>query len=309
MALVRVAEECRGGYLAMHDAPRPDRGIADDATHEPGVRAYPEGAFEPHAGLDLDATLEDDWPLARVEHDAGFDRRFAQRDPRGVAQHDRACRHRVGVAEHRPSLPHQMRAGPELAERPDPGERHPRRTGIGIEQIERVCHRLCTKAFSLSGRPVGMTSVCPLARTTTMSSMPTTASSSLSAQITEFLTSSPSVTFPTVTLPCASRRRTRSSASHDPISSQAKVPVTTASRGVRSSTATSTATGVTAAKKRGASPFVRAAHPGASSSAYAPASPRKRAALHANNPLFQSAPPRRSRAARVGLGFSMNRFA
>src|SRR5207245_9799065 len=136
----------------------------------------------------------------------------------------------LGADEHRPSLPHQMRAGPELAERPDPGERHPRRTGIGIEQIERVCHRLCTKAFSLSGRPVGMTRVWPLARTTTMSSIPTTASSSLSAQITEFLTSSPSVTLPTVTLPRASRRRTRSSASHEPISSQVKVPVTTVAR-------------------------------------------------------------------------------
>ena len=95
--------------------------------------------------------------------------------------------------------------------------------------------------------------------------MPTTAMSSDSAQITEFFTSSPSVTFPTVTLPRASRLRMRSSASHEPMSSHEKVPVTTARRVVRSSTATSTATGVTAAKKRGASPFVSADHPGASS--------------------------------------------
>src|SRR5207245_11360081 len=99
MALVRVAEECRGGYLAMHDAPRPDRGIADDATHESGVRADPEGAFEPHARLDLDATRENDRPFARVEHDAGLDRRRAERDPRGVALHDGAFRNRGGGAE------------------------------------------------------------------------------------------------------------------------------------------------------------------------------------------------------------------
>src|SRR5206468_2007966 len=110
------------------------------------------------------------------------------------------------------------------------------------------------------------------------------------------------------TLPRASRRRIRNSASQEPISSQANVPVTTARREVRSSTATSTATGVTAAKKRGASPFVSAVHPAASSLAYAPASPRKRAALQANSPLFHRAPRRRSSAARVGLGFSMNRF-
>src|SRR5439155_1370705 len=131
-----------------------------------------------------------------------------------------------------------------------------------IEEIQRVRHKRCTRAFSLSGRPVGITSVYPFARTITISSMPTTARSSLSAQITEFLTSSPSVTLPTVTLPRASRRRTRSSASQDPMSSHANVPVSTAKRAVRSSTDTSTATGVTAAKKRGAFPLLSTGSPG-----------------------------------------------
>ena len=153
-----------------------------------------------------------------------------------------------------------------------------------------------------------MTSVWPLARTTIMFSIPTTAICSFSAQITESRTSSPRVTLPIVTLPRASRLRMRSNASHDPMSTHGNVPVTTASRAVRSSTATSTATGVTAAKNRGASPAESAGHPAVSSLAYAAASPRKRAAPHANRPEFHSAPRRRSRAARAGLGFSTNRL-
>src|SRR5262245_17398322 len=206
------------------------------------------------------------------------------------------------------ALADQVRTRAELGDRADAGERRPGGAAVGIEEIQRVRHSRCTRSFSLFGWPVGITSVWPLARTTTMSCTPTTAMRSPSDHTTESRTSSPRVTLPTVTLPFSSRRRMRSSASHDPMSSQGKVPVTTASRLVRSRTATSTATGVTAPKNRGASPALSADHPAASSSAYAPASPRKRAAPQANIPEFQRAPRRRSNAARAALGFSTNRF-
>src|SRR2546422_7863479 len=63
-----------------------------------------------------------------------------------------------------------------------------------------------------------------------MSSSPITARCSLSDQITERRTSSASVTLPTTMLPRASGLRMRSSASHEPMSSQRNVPATTASR-------------------------------------------------------------------------------
>src|SRR3989442_1652675 len=71
-----------------------------------------------------------------------------------------------------------------------------------------------------------------------MSSSPITARCSFSAQMTERRTSSATVALPTTTLPRASARRMRSWASQDPMSSQRNVPVTTARRRVRSSTAT-----------------------------------------------------------------------
>ena len=91
--------------------------------------------------------------------------------------------------------------------------------------------------------------------------------SSLSDQITERRTSSATVALPTTTLPRASAVRIRSNASHDPMSSHAKLPATTASRFVRSSTATSTATGRTASKKAATSPAASAGQAGLSSRA------------------------------------------
>src|SRR5439155_16389003 len=99
VTLVGVAEERGRGYFAMNDAPRADRRVPDRATHEPGIRANPQRTLEPHTGADLDATLQHDGPVARVEHDARLDRRLAPRDPRRVDAHDRASAHRVGVAE------------------------------------------------------------------------------------------------------------------------------------------------------------------------------------------------------------------
>src|SRR5438309_11795800 len=121
------------------------------------------------------------------------------------------------------------------------------------------------------------------------------------------LTSSPSVTLPITTLPRGSGRRTRRSASHDPMSSHANAPTTTARRGLRSSTATSTATAFAAAKNPAASPAASAGHARLSSCAYAPASPRNRGTPQANRPVFHSAPRRRSRAARPAVGFSTKR--
>src|SRR3989449_11777143 len=95
---------------------------------------------------------------------------------------DRRC---LRADERFPAFAHEARARAQFAERPDAGERGPGGRGIGIEEIQRVGHSFCTSALSLSGRPVGITSVCPLARTTTMASMPTTAMSSDSAQITD----------------------------------------------------------------------------------------------------------------------------
>src|SRR3989442_1296728 len=98
---------------------------------------------------------------------------------------ERKNRRCLGADERFPAFAHEVRARAQFTERPHPGERGPRGRGIGIEEIQRVCHSFCTRALSLSGRPVGITSVCPLARTITMSSMPTSAMSSVSAQITE----------------------------------------------------------------------------------------------------------------------------
>src|SRR5437016_11639304 len=50
------------------------------------------------------------------------------------------------------------------------------RSGVRIEQVEGVGHSRCMSSFKRSARPVGITSVWPLARTTTISSRPTTRS-------------------------------------------------------------------------------------------------------------------------------------
>src|SRR3989442_33617 len=176
-------------------------------------------------------------------------------------------RSRLRADERLPPLADQMRAGPQLAQRACSDERRPRGGGVRIEQVEGVGHSRCTSSFKRSARPVGITSVWPLARTTTISSRPTTATCSLSDQITERRTSSATVAFPTTTLPCASGLRMRNTASQEPMSSQPNVPATTASRLVRSNTATSTATGRTATKKPATSPAVSAGQPGLSSRA------------------------------------------
>ena len=67
--------------------------------------------------------------------------------------------------------------------------------------------------------------------------------------------------------PGASGMRMRNRESQEPMSSQPNVPATTASRLVRSNTATSTATGRTAVKKPATSPAVSAGQPGLSSRA------------------------------------------
>src|SRR2546430_6084736 len=152
----------------------------------------------------------------------------------------------------------EMGASAQLTQRTRAQERRPRGPRLRIEQIERVGHRPCTSCFSRSARPVGMTRVWPLARTTTMSSRPITARCSLSDQTTERRTSSARVTFPTTTLPCGSGLRMRSNASHEPMSSQRNEPATTARRLGRSNTATSTATRPTAPKKTAMSPAASA---------------------------------------------------
>src|SRR5690242_3086053 len=116
-----------------------------------------------------------------------------------------------GAYERFPPLADQMRARPELGDGPRAHEGRPRGGGLGIEQVEggSGAHSFCTRAFSFSARPVGMTSVWPLARTTTMSVTPVTARCSSSVQITERRTSSPRETFPTTTLPSTSGVRMR----------------------------------------------------------------------------------------------------
>src|SRR2546426_5922673 len=233
-------------------------------------------------------------------------RRHARLDePRQVRQgEDRSC---LGARERFPPFADQLGAGPQLRDGTGAGERGPGGRRLRAEQVQGVAHSRCTSSLRRSARPVGITSVCPLARTTTMSSTPTTARCSLSDHTTERRTSSPNVTLPTITLPRASGRRTRSNESQEPMSSHWNAPVTTASRLVRSSTATSTATGCAAPKNPATSPADSLGHALLSSRAYAPASPRKRATPHANRPVFQSAPRRRSNAARAALGFSTKR--
>src|SRR5438552_1351331 len=226
-------------------------------------------------------------------------------EPRQVRQVEE--RVRLRARERLPPFADQLGAGPQLRDRTRAGERGPGRRGIRVEQVEGLSHSRCTSSLRRSARPVGITSVCPLARTTTMSSIPPTARCSLSDHTTERRTSSPNVTLPTITLPRASGRRMRSSESQDPMSSHWNAPVTTASRLVRSSTATSTATGCAAPKNPATSPADSLGHAVLSSRAYAPASPKKRATPHANRPVFQSAPRRRSNAARAALGFSTKR--
>src|SRR6266705_3230678 len=92
--------------------------------------------------------------------------------------------------ERLPPLAHEVRSDPQLGQRAHARERRPAGRGIGVEQIERGRHGRCTSARRCSARPVGITRVWPLARTTTMSSSPITARCSLSDQITERRTSS-----------------------------------------------------------------------------------------------------------------------
>src|SRR5881396_1900205 len=239
----------------------------------------------------------------RVPH--AHDRRTGLDEPCEMGEGEN--RGRLRCRERFPLLADQMRADPQLRDGPAAGEGCPRGGGVWIEQVEGVGHSGCTSSLRRSACPLVRTRLCPFARTTTMSSTPITARCSLSDQITDRRTSSPTITLPTTTLPRTSGRRMRSNESHEPMSSQRNVPATTASRFVRSSTATSTATGCTALKKPAISPADSLGHPALSSRAYAPASPRKRATPHANRPVFQSAPRRRSSAARAALGFSTKR--
>src|SRR2546429_2974248 len=126
-----------------------------------------------------------------------------------VCSSDLEDRSRLRADERFPPLADQVRAGPQLAQRACSDERRPRGGGVRIEQVEGVGHSRCTSSFKRSARPVGITSVWPLARTTTISSRPTTATCSLSDQITDRRTSSATVAFPTTTLPCASGLRMR----------------------------------------------------------------------------------------------------
>src|SRR5438309_661913 len=276
VGLVGVPEEHAMRHLAADLAVRPDRRGADRPAEQLRVRPRPQRALEAGSGADLDPAFEDDGPRAGVEHRAGLDRRFGEAGEVGEGENLGGLR----SDERFPALAHEVGAGAQLGERPHPGKGDPPRRGIGIEEVEGEGHRRCTRSLSRSTWPVGMTRVWPLARTTTMALTPVTAKCSPSAQMTQSSTSSPSVTLPITTLPRGSGRRTRRSASHDPMSSHANAPTTTARRGLRSSTATSTATAFAAAKNPAASPAASAGHARLSSCAYAPASPRNRGTPH-----------------------------
>src|SRR2546425_526875 len=283
--LVRVPQEDAARQLAARVGSRADRRRAHRSAQHVGVRADPQGPLEPGPGADLGAAFEYDRTVPYIEHDARFHGGVAQGNRGGVAGHgaprggggtgtgepgevgESEDRSRLRADERLPPLADQVRAGPQLAQRACSDERRPRGGGVRIEQVEGVGHSRCTSSFKRSARPVGITSVWPLARTTTISSRPTTATCSLSDQITERRTSSATVAFPTTKLPCASGLRMRNRASQEPMSSQPNVPATTASRLLRSNTATSTATGRTAAKKPATSPAVSAGQPGLSSRA------------------------------------------
>src|SRR5437870_4812848 len=269
--LVRVPQEDAARQLAARVRSRADRRRAHRSAQHVGVRADPQGPLEPGPGAHLGAAFEYDRTVPYIEDDARFHGGVAQRNRGGIGEpgevRESEDRSRLRADERLPPLADQVRAGPQLAQRACSDERRPRGGGVRIEQVEGVGHSRCTSSFKRSARPVGITSVWPLARTTTISSRPTTATCSLSDQITERRTSSATVAFPTTTLPCASGLRMRNRASQEPMSSQPNVPATTASRLLRSNTATSPATGRTAAKKPATSPAVSAGQPGLSSRA------------------------------------------
>jgi len=118
---------------------------------------------------------------------------------------------------------------------------------------------------------------------------------------------STAVTGPRSTLPFASAGSTRASASQLPTSSQGKSPRSVITRVLRSKSATSIATGATWSKKAGTLPSaIRISGPEISGACIRSSS-RKRRAVQANSPLFQSAPEAVSASASARGGFSTNR--